>query len=181
MGVMGLSVLAYVPISPADSPLHVAWGRRNIHSTLPRFHPPEDLVLLILTQRDGLSSSCATFGGILHQLITKGCSLSFSCIGILHCFPHAGSRRNHCCHSGFSGAGASHVRGCVPVCSIPILVVGVCCRLWSAFMFSPVNAGSLASFPFVNCVMLPLFHCEDWGCCLPWFWVAAELFWPHEG
>ena len=33
MVVAGLSVLAHVPTPPADSPLHVAWGRRNIHST----------------------------------------------------------------------------------------------------------------------------------------------------
>ena len=32
--------------------------------------------------------------------------------------------------------------------------------LWSAYVFSPVNAGSLASLPFVNYVMLLLFHCE---------------------
>ena len=32
--------------------------------------------------------------------------------------------------------------------------------LWSTYVFSPVNAGSLASLPFADCVMLPLFHCE---------------------
>ena len=30
-------------------------------------------------------------------------------------------------------------------------------QLWSAFMFSPLNAGSLDSFPFVDCVTLLLF------------------------
>ena len=55
------------------------------------------------------------------------------------------------------------------MCSIPVSVVGVCLladcdhvcyRLWSAFMFSPINAESLASLPFADCVMLPWFHCE---------------------
>ena len=77
----------------------------------------------------------------------------------------------------FLGVGAIHARRCVPMCSILVLVVGVClladyghvcCRLWSAFMFSPVHAGSLASFPFVDCVMLPSFHCEIGAVVFPW-------------
>ena len=57
------------------------------------------------------------------------------------------------------------------------------------FMFFFVNIGSLDSHPYVDCVMLPLFHCEIGAVVLPlvWvvvcvqlpFWVAAELFWPH--
>ena len=63
------------------------------------------------------------------------------CVG----FPHADSGRNCGCHSGFLGAGAIHARGCVPMCSIPFSVVGVClpadcghvcCLLWSEVVFS---------------------------------------------
>ena len=53
----------------------------TILSTTPLFPS-----LLILTQRDGLASSCTSFGEIIHRLITKGCSLSFSHTGILHWF-----------------------------------------------------------------------------------------------
>ena len=33
MAVAGLLVLSHMPTPPANSPLHIAWGRRNIHST----------------------------------------------------------------------------------------------------------------------------------------------------
>ena len=61
--------------------------------------------------------------------------------------------------------------------------------LWSAYVFSPVNAGSLASLPFADYVILSWFHCEIGAVVLPLVWVsmcvqltfgvAAELFWPH--
>ena len=40
-------------------------------------------------------------------------------------------------------------------------------------MFSPVNDGSLASLPFVDCVMLPWFHCEIAAVVLPLVWVVV--------
>ena len=56
-------------------------------------------------------------------------------------------------------------------------------------MFSPVNARSLASLPFTDCVILSWFHCEIGVVVLPLVWVAvcvqlpfgvaAELFWPR--
>ena len=45
--------------------------------------------------------------------------------------------------------------------------------LWSAYVFSPVNAESLAFLPFVDCVMLPWFHCEIGAIVLPLVWVAV--------
>ena len=56
------------------------------------------------------------------------------------------------------------------------------------YVFFPVNAGSLASLPFADCVMLPWFHCEIGAVVLPLVWVAvcvqlpfgvvSKLFWP---
>ena len=78
--------------------------------------------------------------------------------------------------------GAIHAGGCVSMCSIPVLVVGlcllddcghVCYQLRSLFMFSPVNAESLASLPFAGYVMLPWFHCEIGVVVLPLVWVAV--------
>ena len=40
-------------------------------------------------------------------------------------------------------------------------------------MFSLVNAGSLASLPFVDCVMLSWFHCEIGAVVLPLVWVVV--------
>ena len=68
----------------------------------------------------------------------------------------------------FLGAGAIHAQGCVPVGSIPVSMVcvcplancgHVCCLLWSAIVFSSVNARSSFSLPFADCVMLAWFHC----------------------
>ena len=112
-----------------------------------------------------------TIWGILHRLSIHPQRVILSpshaqefCVG----FSHAGSKRNRGCHSGFSGAEAIHAQGCVPVGSIPVSVVcvcplancgRVCCLLWSAFVFSPVDARSLFSLPFADFVMLPWFHC----------------------
>ena len=61
-------------------------------------------------------------------------------------------------------------------------------NLWPVYVFSPVNAGSLASPPFADCVMLSWFHSETGVVVIPLVWVAVcvqlpfgvvvELFWP---
>ena len=136
MGVAGLLVLAHVPTPPANTPLHVAWGRRNIHSTLSRFHSPEDLVLLILTQRHGSASSCAPFGGILHRLITKGCSLSFSRTGILRWFCSRGEQEKWWLSLRIFGCRShSHLGLCA--CGFHTYFNGTCmspCQLWPCML-----------------------------------------------
>ena len=82
----------------------------------------------------------------------------------------------------FRCEGSIHAGGYVSVSSISVSVVvlclladcgRVCYRLWFVFMFSPVNAESLASLPFAGCVMLPWFHCEIGAVVLPLVWVAV--------
>ena len=71
MVVAGLSVLDHVPTPPTDSPLHVAWGRRNIHST---------------------PSTAKAFSSLSVHPHTEPIVCSFACIsGAVH--SHAGTRR----------------------------------------------------------------------------------------
>ena len=84
MGVEGLSVLAHVPTPPIDSSSshRVGQKKHSLHS--PTIPPSEGFGPTHFSRRGTVRlPHVHPLGGILHQLITKGCSLSFSRTGIL--------------------------------------------------------------------------------------------------
>ena len=69
------------------------------------------------------------------------------------------------------GVGFSFVWDCVS-CPVVTLRNCVCCGLLISNLLVELSL-------FWDCGLLSLFHCMFVAAKVPWFWVAAELFWPR--